>query len=298
LDLEPDEVDRRLKRHTSLVALLDGPTGENRQLVPLRVDDGDPSTPIDPAIVDPDSPEEPSRFARRFFSDDVPEATRHPWIKAAIALVVLLALGVTWRWTPLSDWIQPEHLTHWMRVFADHPLAPLLVIGAFAVAGLLMLPLTALLVVVALTFDPLEGIVYSVFGSALSGLGGFAGGRIMTRNTIRRLAGSRLNRISQRLAKRGVLSVIAIRLLPVAPFTIVNLVVGASHVRCRDFLLGTVVGLLPGILTLNLFGANLADAIADPNLGTISSTLVVLVVAVLLLALLRRAMRTATELDD
>ena len=37
-------------------------------------------------------------------------------------------------------------------------------------------------------------------------------------------------------------------MLPIAPFSIVNVVAGASHIRWSDFLLGTVIGLLPGII--------------------------------------------------
>ena len=45
----------------------------------------------------------------------------------------------------------------------------------------------------------------------------------------------------------------AVRLVPVAPFTIVNLLAGAGHVRFRDFMIGTAVGMTPGIiLTLGI----------------------------------------------
>ena len=70
---------------------------------------------------------------------------------------------------------------------------------------------------------------------------------------MRRLAGSRLNRITRRLAKKGVMAIAVVRLLPIAPFSVVNAVAGASHIRLRDFMLGTALGMAPGIIVTVIF---------------------------------------------
>ena len=44
-----------------------------------------------------------------------------------------------------------------------------------------------------------------------------------------------------------------VRNLPVAPFTIVNMVAGASHIKLGDFLLGTALGMAPGIVAIMVF---------------------------------------------
>jgi SNARE associated Golgi protein len=73
--------------------------------------------------------------------------------------------------------------------------------------------------------------------------------------------------------------VLTVRVLPVAPFTIVNIVAGASHIRVRDFALGTLLGMPPGILLMTLFGGQLKDTILDPRL----ENLVVLMVLIALI---------------
>ena len=85
------------------------------------------------------------------------------------------------------------------------------------------------------------------------------------RDTVRRLAGRRLNALSQRLGKRGVLAILLVRLLPVAPFSIVNLVAGASHIGWRDFLLGTALGLAPGVVMATVFVDRAIEAIRHPG---------------------------------
>jgi phospholipase D1/2 len=94
----------------------------------------------------------------------------------------------------------------------------------------------------------------------------FAIGRLLGPDTVRSIAGSRIDRLSRQVARHGLLGVLTVRVLPVAPFTIVNIVAGASHIRLRDFALGTLLGTLPGIFLLTLFGGRLKDVILDPKL--------------------------------
>jgi uncharacterized membrane protein YdjX (TVP38/TMEM64 family) len=66
------------------------------------------------------------------------------------------------------------------------------------------------------------------------------------------------------------LAVAVVRNLPIAPFTIVNVVAGASRIKLRDFLLGTAIGMAPGILAIMLFTDRLLNAVRDPQWGNIA----------------------------
>jgi phospholipase D1/2 len=50
-----------------------------------------------------------------------------------------------------------------------------------------------------------------------------------------------------------------IRMVPIAPFSIVNMVAGASKLGLRDFMLGTALGMAPGIAVMAVLGAQIAD---------------------------------------
>jgi phospholipase D1/2 len=84
------------------------------------------------------------------------------------------------------------------------------------------------------------------------------------------------------------------RVVPVAPFTVVNLVAGASHIRWRDFAVGTVLGMAPGIFVITLFTARVRAMLTHPTLGnaailTGTSAGIALVAYVLVRWLMRRA---------
>jgi uncharacterized membrane protein YdjX (TVP38/TMEM64 family) len=73
-----------------------------------------------------------------------------------------------------------------------------------------------------------------------------------------------------------------LRLFPVAPFTVVNLIAGASELRARDYMLGSLIGMSPGIVLMTLFGDRLGAWLRDPNVGNLA---VVVGIAALALAL-------------
>jgi uncharacterized membrane protein YdjX (TVP38/TMEM64 family) len=94
-------------------------------------------------------------------------------------------------------------------------------------------------------------------GSLIAAAAGYTVGRRLPRDVVRRLAGEKLNRLSQALRRRGVLALTAIRLVPLGPFALQNVLAGAVRVRLPHFLVATVLGMLPGTLATTLVGSEL-----------------------------------------
>jgi phospholipase D1/2 len=80
----------------------------------------------------------------------------------------------------------------------------------------------------------------------------------------------------------GVLAIAAIRLLPIAPFTVVNLVAGASDIRIGPFVAGTILGMAPGWIMMSALGHQIMRIISGPSAGDIAllAAVIVLWVAV------------------
>jgi len=83
----------------------------------------------------------------------------------------------------------------------------------------------------------------------------------------------------------------AVRLIPIAPFTVVNLVAGASHITFRDYVLGTFIGMAPGIALMAVFLERVGAALRQPDAVTLVTVAVVGLGAVALLAGLRSWLR-------
>ena len=206
------------------------------------------------------------------------------WVLLALALVALI---LAWRWSPLSEWVTPERLLRALESVRALGYGPLLVTVLFVVGGLLIVPVTALIVATVLAYGPLTGFVYALLGVIANAMVGYGLGAQLGRRGIRRLAGGRLNRISSRLGERGILTVFLLRVVPVAPFSVINLVAGASHVTFRDYLLGTVLGMAPGMLAIALLVDRILALLADPTprtLGIFAAVVILLALAAILLS--------------
>ena len=87
---------------------------------------------------------------------------------------------------------------------------------------------------------------------------------------LRAVLGPRLNRVQRRIVSGGVLAIAAIRLVPIAPFTVVNLVAGASEIRIGAFVAGTILGMLPGLIVMSALGHQIMRIISEPSAADVA----------------------------
>lgn len=163
----------------------------------------------------------------------------------ALIIVSLIGLAILWKiYGPANDANFSDLLSK-VQV-AGNGLPAWAAIGYLLVASVIAVPMGLIIVVAYVVFGPWMGALYTLVGATLGATVSYAIGRYLGHEWLRLFAGERINRISARLAERGILTVIVIRMLPIAPFAIVNMVAGTSHLRSRDFILGTILGMFPG----------------------------------------------------
>jgi uncharacterized membrane protein YdjX (TVP38/TMEM64 family) len=112
---------------------------------------------------------------------------------------------------------------------------------------------------------PVLGFICAAVGTLLAASATFAVGRLIGRKAMRRWLGRKAQLLERELEGRGVVAVALIRKVPIAPFTIVNMLVGASGVPYREFIVGTMLGMLPGIAAFALVGDRIVDLFRDPT---------------------------------
>ena len=85
----------------------------------------------------------------------------------------------------------------------------------------------------------------------------------------------------------------AVRLVPVAPFTIVNLLLGAARIGFGTFVAGSALGLLPGIVVLGLAVDRTQAAIREPNAVSFGLLGALVLAVAALVTLVRRRLERA-----
>jgi phospholipase D1/2 len=182
------------------------------------------------------------------------------WGKLITAVVLLAALAAAWRYTPLSELITAQRITAWARGVRDVPWAPIALVLAYTPAAVIMFPRPLLTLFTVLAFGPWLGFVYSMLGILTAALATYYTGRALPHEKVKRLAGDKLDDVSRKVRKHGFLAVLALRIAPVMPFTVDGIIAGALCIKLRDYMLGTVLGMLPGVLATTVFGNEIASA--------------------------------------
>ena len=271
-----DRLSTTLAETDSLLKTIDSLRGSKRSLMKLEINrkpliDGVDLVP-ERDLLDPEKPVKFDQMMDRFVyeEDEENQTGKRQWVKLIAVLSLLLALAASWRWTPMSEWIDIESLGGWVYAMKGSLLVPVAVMGIYVAGSMLMVPVTLLVGATGIVFSPTIGTLYALAGCLLSGLTAYAVGAKVGRDTIRKLSGKRTAHLIRRLADNGIIAVAIIRNLPVAPFTIVNMIAGASHIKLKDFLVGTAIGMLPGILGVVVFSDRLLNAVRNPGWFNVS----------------------------
>jgi uncharacterized membrane protein YdjX (TVP38/TMEM64 family) len=124
--------------------------------------------------------------------------------------------------------------------------------------------------------------LYAAVGALASALATYTVGWWLGQRRLRHYFGPGINRIRQTLAGRGIVTVTTIRLIPAAPYTLINLAAGALHVPPLEYTIGTALGLAPGILVMSFLGGTIVGILMHPTLGGVALLVGLLVATILL----------------
>ncbi len=209
--------------------------------------------------------------------DSAPEGrSRATWTRFALLVALLVAGTAVALAVGLPD--APALRAQVDRAGAWAP--PAFVVG-YAVVTLLPFPKAVATVAAGLAFGFALALPLVLAGALAGAVLAFWLGRRLGRDAVERLTGGRLARVDAALRDRGLLAVVAARLVPVLPFTALNWGAGLSAVRTRDYVLGTAVGIVPGTVSYVALGAYGTGALTSAPVLVACALAAVLLVAVL-----------------
>ncbi len=295
LDCNSEQIDHALSQQKGLISAIESLRKEGRSLyeldcaVPQEVDDIVP----DAGLIDPPEPFSSDYFVAQYIPDSGRDKGQLRLVLFLAVIAGLLALAAVWRWTPLYDLITPGQIGHYLAGFQSEGEKIVVAIGGFVIASLLMVPVTLLAVIAGIVLKGWLAFASVMTGAMIAALIGFLSGRVLGRRTIDRLGGARLGQVGKRIAKRGAVAIAILRLVPIAPFAVFNLLAGSSKVGVRQFLLGSLIGLAPGMGAITLFSSSLWQAITAPTLTNIIIALSIGGVMILLAMVIKHWLRTS-----
>ncbi len=180
---------------------------------------------------------------------------RNGGVWGVILLLVVAFVSALWWREPLSSGLTE-------LVGTVHELG---VVGAVAFVGLYVaitvaaLPASIITLAAGLFYGPYGGAALVLVSSVTGAVCAFLLARTWLRPMIERRFGSGavLQYLVRESERDGMRLVFLLRLSPVVPFSLLNYTLGLTGVTLRDYILASVIGMIPGILLYSHLGASL-----------------------------------------
>lgn len=164
-----------------------------------------------------------------------------------------------------QDWLQLDEdgtLTDILVRAANSPWAIFGVISIYVLLALTGFPQILLYTATILTFGSLNGAVYAWVATMVSATFTFGLGHMLGGRWVLKLGGQRAQATIGFLGRHGILASGLVRVVPSAPFIVVNAAAGAAHIPLWKFWVGTGIGSIPKIALVAAIGAAVPDQAA------------------------------------
>lgn len=205
-------------------------------------------------------------------------AVRSRWIRLAGFLALLgvgyLAARQTGTLEALGTREGRAAMVEAMRAFAGRWWVGPAFALAYAALVALALPASALTIVGGAAFGLVPGILWVSLGANLGANLAFWLARRLGRGALEALLGARLAAFDRITGVAGFQGLLALRLLPIAPFVLLNYGAGLTGMSARDYALATAIGILPGTVVYVFFADALVAGSAEAGRGALVRVLV------------------------
>lgn len=178
------------------------------------------------------------------------------WRTLAVSFVLFGGVGIIFLFgAPLLGLDGERTVESWLAGTANGPWALPVAVIAFAALAFLGVPQFALIAAAVVVFGPWLGFAYSWIGTLVSSLVGFWFGRAFGARLIANYAGEGVRKFMALVGRNGFMASLIVRLVPSAPFIVVNMAAGVTPMSPWQFALGTAIGIIPKI-ALTAFAGN------------------------------------------
>ena len=236
-----------------------------------------------------------------------PPAGGGVWGRILVLLIFAGVVGVVFS-TGARDYLTLESLNANRGrllefVEANAVSAVLIFVGVYIAAVALSVPGAIWLTIAGgFVFGPLAATLYIVAAATMGAAIVFTLARYVFADVLRARAGTALKKMEAGFTANALSYMLVLRLVPLFPFFLVNLVPAFLGVSLRTFVIGTFFGIIPGTFVFATVGAGLGDALAagaevDPSAvlrqPTVIGALLGLAALALVPAIYRRIKRRA-----
>lgn len=191
-----------------------------------------------------------------------------------VTIAIALGIGALWRFTPLREHASQETIRLIFQSIDQHEPATMLIVPlVYALGSLLFIPINLLIIITASLFTTSWAFFYIFIGTIANVCAGYGLGILSGRYFFRQFFGRKTRKILHRIREGRFMTLVLLRVLPIAPSAMINLAAGAGQIPFLRFVAATLVGMAPGTFMLVVFQKSILDVFREQSVSSILTLL-------------------------
>lgn len=172
----------------------------------------------------------------------------------------------------------PQAIANWFSGLSGSPYAVPMIVLAYLGGAFISVPQWMLHGGSVLVFGPLYGSALAWAATMVSACFEFWLARRLGAGRVSKMTGDLVSRFMDMIERHGFWTSLIVRIVPTGPFVVVNMAAGVTGMRFNAFALGTMIGILPKIITIAFFGEGIQSAISGQSAMTVGVIVVLCLV--------------------
>ncbi len=230
------------------------------------------------------------------FINDMDSRAQRAVIVSVALLVLVAAVFIIGRSTAIFD--EDAAWRMWLESLASSPWALPATIILFTLAAFVGAPQFFLIAVTVAAFGPSEGFLYAWVATLVSASVNFWLGRTFGADILRRYGGATVNKVTRFVGRNGFMAALLVRIIPSAPFIVVNTAMGVSGMAYLLFISGTALGIVPKTALIAFFGGSLEALLAGAGWEAWAAIAGGVAAWIALMLVARRVLRKRYEAEE
>lgn len=133
-----------------------------------------------------------------------------------------------------------------------------------------------------MAFGMYLGTLYTIVGATLGATVAFYISRILGRGAVNKLVKGKIQKFEDGIEKGGFFLILIMRLIPIIPFNVISCGAGLTKIKYIDYMLSTMIGIIPGVLVFTNLGDKALDVRSTEFILAVGILSLMVIVSILL----------------
>ncbi|MFA6270166.1 MAG: VTT domain-containing protein [Candidatus Paceibacterota bacterium] len=175
--------------------------------------------------------------------------------KVIFMIFLVLVIGLFLGYEIFGKGFDSEQVRQYLKTFGIW--MPLIFV-IFYTIGTIFIPSTPFMAIAGVLFGFKYGLIYTLLGGFLSLMITFTISRKLGQEKIENILEHKylkhLGEYNKKLERSAIGDIIILRITPIMPFNALNILMGVSKIKTSDYIIGSIIGLIPSHLITVYFG--------------------------------------------